>query len=121
MLFESWFGAPLAVPVVAAVFVLVKIIYVEDILGRRIELKGEPDVRKEGSSGAAKDERLVAARPNNGAVSGAKSSGKSRSVRSPESFSGTCVAFKPTTERRGAKRLLPYRLLRSTRHKLARK
>ncbi|HXG84745.1 MAG TPA: AI-2E family transporter [Pyrinomonadaceae bacterium] len=43
----GFFGLLLAVPLVAAGFVLVKMIYVEDILGRRIEVKGEPEAKVE--------------------------------------------------------------------------
>ncbi len=37
----GFLGLLLAVPIVAVVFVLVKMLYVEDILGRRVEVKGE--------------------------------------------------------------------------------
>ena len=43
----GFLGLLLAVPIVAVVFVLVKMIYVEDILGRRVEVKGEPEAKKE--------------------------------------------------------------------------
>jgi predicted PurR-regulated permease PerM len=43
----GFLGLLLAVPLVAAVFVLVKMIYVEDILGRKIEVKGEPEAKEE--------------------------------------------------------------------------
>ncbi|CAA9385082.1 MAG: hypothetical protein AVDCRST_MAG74-640 [uncultured Pyrinomonadaceae bacterium] len=43
----GFLGLLVAVPLVAAVFVLVKMIYVEDILGRRIEVKGEPEAKVE--------------------------------------------------------------------------
>jgi len=43
----GFLGLLLAVPIVAVVFVLVKMIYVEDILGRRVEVKGERQARAE--------------------------------------------------------------------------
>jgi len=43
----GFLGLLLAVPVVAVVFVAVKMIYVEDILGRRVEVKGEREAKKE--------------------------------------------------------------------------
>lgn len=43
----GFLGLLIAVPLVAAAFVLVKMIYVEDILGRRIEIKGEPEAKAE--------------------------------------------------------------------------
>ncbi len=43
----GFLGLLLAVPIVAVVFVLVKMIYVEDILGRRVEVKGEREAKKE--------------------------------------------------------------------------
>ena len=43
----GFLGLLLAVPIVAVVFVLVKMIYVEDILGRRVEVKGERKSKKE--------------------------------------------------------------------------
>ncbi len=43
----GFLGLLLAVPLVAVVFVAVKMIYVEDILGRRVEVKGEPEAKKE--------------------------------------------------------------------------
>ncbi len=43
----GFLGLLLAVPIVAVVFVAVKMIYVEDILGRRVEVKGEPEAKKE--------------------------------------------------------------------------
>ena len=43
----GFLGLLLAVPIVAVVFVLVKMIYVEDILGRRVEVKGEREARAE--------------------------------------------------------------------------
>jgi len=43
----GFLGLLLAVPIVAVVFVLVRMIYVEDILGRRVEVKGEREAKKE--------------------------------------------------------------------------
>jgi len=43
----GFLGLLLAVPIVAVVFVLVKMLYVEDILGRRVEVKGEREARAE--------------------------------------------------------------------------
>ena len=43
----GFLGLLLAVPLVAVVFVAVKMIYVEDILGRRVEVKGEPEAKDE--------------------------------------------------------------------------
>lgn len=43
----GFLGLLLAVPIVAVIFVLVKMIYVEDILGRRVEVKGEREAKKE--------------------------------------------------------------------------
>jgi len=43
----GFLGLLLAVPIFAVLFVLVKMIYVEDILGRRIEVKGEPQAKNE--------------------------------------------------------------------------
>ncbi len=43
----GFLGLLLAVPLVAVVFVAVKMIYVEDVLGRRVEVKGEPEAKKE--------------------------------------------------------------------------
>ncbi|HEX6126978.1 MAG TPA: AI-2E family transporter [Pyrinomonadaceae bacterium] len=40
----GFLGLLLAVPIVAVVFVLVKMLYVEDILGNEVEVKGENDV-----------------------------------------------------------------------------
>ncbi len=51
----GFLGLLLAVPLVAAVFVLVKMIYVEDILGKRIEVKGEPEAKVEIRNEALKD------------------------------------------------------------------
>jgi len=42
----GFLGLLLAVPIVAVVFVLVKMIYVEDILGRRVEVKGEKEAQE---------------------------------------------------------------------------
>lgn len=47
----GFLGLLVAVPLVAAVFVLVKMIYVEDILGRRVEVKGEPEAKEETGAG----------------------------------------------------------------------
>jgi predicted PurR-regulated permease PerM len=41
----GFLGLLLAVPLVAVVFVLVKMIYVEDVLGRRVEVKGEDEAK----------------------------------------------------------------------------
>lgn len=43
----GFLGLLVVVPLVAAAFVLIKMIYVEDILGRRIEVKGEPEAKVE--------------------------------------------------------------------------
>jgi len=43
----GFLGLLLAVPIVAVVFVAVKMIYVEDILGKRVEVKGEQDAKNE--------------------------------------------------------------------------
>jgi predicted PurR-regulated permease PerM len=43
----GFLGLLVAVPLVAAAFVLVKMIYVEDVLGRRVEVKGEKEAKKE--------------------------------------------------------------------------
>jgi len=43
----GFLGLLLAVPIVAVVFVAVKMIYIEDILGRRVEVKGEREARAE--------------------------------------------------------------------------
>jgi predicted PurR-regulated permease PerM len=48
----GFLGLLLAVPLFAAVFVAVKMIYVEDFLGRRVEVKGEQEAKsKTNSSG----------------------------------------------------------------------
>lgn len=50
LLLAVMFGFPgllLAVPIIGVVFVLVKMIYVEDILDRRIKVKGEQEAKKE--------------------------------------------------------------------------
>jgi predicted PurR-regulated permease PerM len=52
----GFLGLLLAVPIVAVVFVLVKMIYVEDILGRRVEVKGEREAKKEVVSEVANNE-----------------------------------------------------------------
>ncbi len=43
----GFLGLLLAVPLVAVVFVAVKMIYVEDMLGKRVEVKGEREARAE--------------------------------------------------------------------------
>jgi predicted PurR-regulated permease PerM len=43
----GFLGLLLAVPIVAVVFVAVKMIYVEDILGKHVEVKGEQDAKNE--------------------------------------------------------------------------
>ncbi|CAN5381777.1 AI-2E family transporter [soil metagenome] len=43
----GFLGLLLAVPLVAIVFVMVRMIYVEDILGRKVEVNGEPKAKKE--------------------------------------------------------------------------
>ena len=43
----GFLGLLLAVSIVAVVFVAVKMIYVEDILGKRVEVKGEQDAKNE--------------------------------------------------------------------------
>lgn len=43
----GFLGLLLAVSILAVVFVAVKMIYVEDILGRRVEVKGEREAKKE--------------------------------------------------------------------------
>jgi len=43
----GFLGLLLAVPIIAIVFVAVKMIYVEDMLGRRIEVKGEREAKNE--------------------------------------------------------------------------
>ncbi len=48
----GFLGLLLAVPLVAVVFVAVKMIYVEDILDRRVEVKGEREAKKEVKSEA---------------------------------------------------------------------
>lgn len=45
----GFLGLLVAVPLFAVVFVLVKMIYVEDILGRRVEVKGEEEAKLENS------------------------------------------------------------------------
>lgn len=45
ILFGFW-GVLVAVPLVAVVFVLVKMIYVEDILGNKVEVKGEKQAKE---------------------------------------------------------------------------
>ncbi|MGI8410177.1 MAG: AI-2E family transporter [Pyrinomonadaceae bacterium] len=52
----GFLGLLLAVPIVAVVFVLVKMIYVEDILGKRVEVKGEPEAKKEVVSEVSRNE-----------------------------------------------------------------
>ena len=42
----GFLGLLLAVPIVAVVFVLVKMLYVEDVLGNRVDVKGETDVKR---------------------------------------------------------------------------
>ncbi|HXG85043.1 MAG TPA: AI-2E family transporter [Pyrinomonadaceae bacterium] len=43
----GFLGLLLSVPIVAALFVVVKMIYVEDVLGRRVEVKGEEEAKEE--------------------------------------------------------------------------
>ncbi|MDQ3323494.1 MAG: AI-2E family transporter [Acidobacteriota bacterium] len=42
----GFLGLLLAVPIIAVVFVAIKMIYVEDILGRKIEVKGEKEAKE---------------------------------------------------------------------------
>jgi len=51
----GFLGLLLAVPLVAVVFVAVKMIYVEDILGRRVEVKGERAAKDEVKSEVSDD------------------------------------------------------------------
>jgi predicted PurR-regulated permease PerM len=51
ILFGFW-GVLVAVPLVAVVFVLVKMIYVEDILGNKVEVKGEEQAKQNQSQTA---------------------------------------------------------------------
>ncbi len=53
----GFLGLLLAVPLVAVLFVLVKMIYVEDILGRRVEVKGEKEAKRENGAAQAKARR----------------------------------------------------------------
>ncbi len=43
----GFLGVLLAVPLMAVVFVLVKMLYVEDVLGHRVEVRGEDEARKD--------------------------------------------------------------------------
>lgn len=52
----GFLGLLLAVPIVAVVFVAVKMIYVEDMLGKRVEVKGEQDAKNEIRSEIMSDE-----------------------------------------------------------------
>ena len=56
----GFLGLLLAVPIVAVVFVAVKMIYVEDILGRRVEVKGEREAKNEIRSDESSDGRTNA-------------------------------------------------------------
>ena len=40
-------GVLLAVPIVAVFFVLIKMLYVEDMLGNKVEVQGEHEVKEE--------------------------------------------------------------------------
>lgn len=42
----GFLGLLLAVPIVAVVFVAVKMLYVEDVLNRKIEVKGESEAKE---------------------------------------------------------------------------
>ncbi len=52
----GFLGLLLAVPLVSVVFVLIKMIYVEDILNRRVEVKGEDEAKKVVKSDIANNE-----------------------------------------------------------------
>jgi predicted PurR-regulated permease PerM len=43
----GFMGVLLAVPIVAVVFVTIKMLYVEDVLGNRVEVKGEKEAISE--------------------------------------------------------------------------